>query len=75
MKAFRYITKISDSGTIQLPYNPSLFDTEVEIIILPKRNPVKRKMKATAFVEKWAGFLTDEDTDKSKFNYLSNKYK
>jgi len=75
MSAYRFITKVSDSGTIQIPYNPSLFDKEVEIIILPKADPEKKKMKAAEFVEKWAGFLTDRDPDKSKFDYLTNKYK
>lgn len=46
MKVYRFITKVSDTGTIQIPYNLTLFNTEVEIIILPKPNPEKVKMKA-----------------------------
>lgn len=75
MKAYRFITKVSDTGTIQIPYNPNLFNKEVEIIILPKSKPEKEKMKAKEFIDKWAGFLVDKDTDKSKFDYLSDKYK
>lgn len=75
MRAYRFITKISDDGTIRIPNNPTLFDKEVEIIILPKPMQKKKKMKASDFIEKWAGFLVDSDTDKSKFNYLSDKYK
>lgn len=75
MKAYRFITKISDSGTIQIPYDPTLFDKEVEVIILPQPKPEEKKMKAIEFIDKWAGFLVDSDTDKSKFDYLSDKYK
>lgn len=75
MKAYRFITKISNTGAIQLPYSPTLFDQEVEIIILPKPTPAKEKMKAMEFVEKWAGFLSDNDTDETKFDYLSEKHK
>ena len=76
MKAYRFIAKVSDKGTIQLPYNPTLFDQEVEIIILPKHTPEKEKgMKAMEFVEKWAGFLSDKDTDQTKFDFLSGRYK
>lgn len=31
--------------------------------------------KATDFVNKWAGFLKSPDTDSTKYNYLSEKYK
>ncbi len=75
MKAYRFITKVSEKGIIQIPYNPTLFDKEVEIIILPKSKPKKEKMKAIEFVDKWAGFLSNNDTENSKFNYLSDKYK
>ncbi|MGF1586274.1 MAG: hypothetical protein ACFCUM_13195 [Bacteroidales bacterium] len=75
MKAYRYVTKVSGKGIIQIPYNPSLFDKEVEIIIVPKSEPAKGKMKAANFVEKWAGFLSNNNTGNSKYNYLIDKYK
>lgn len=62
-------------GIIQIPYNPTLFDKEVEIIIVPKSEPAKGKMKVTEFVEKWAGFLSNNNTGNSMFNYLIDKYK
>lgn len=46
MKAYRFITKISEKGTIQLPNYPNLFDKEFEIIILPKQKSKGGKMKA-----------------------------
>lgn len=75
MKVYRILTKVSEKGTIQLPNYPHLFNKEVEIIILPKSKPRKSKMKAEEFVDKWAGFLSDKETRKAKYNYLSNKYK
>lgn len=34
-----------------------------------------RKRDGREFVNKWAGFLNSEDTDTSKFDYLSEKYR
>ena len=75
MKVYKFITKISGNGTIQIPYSPSLFDKEVEIIIVPKPMTKNNESKATDFVKKWAGFLTNTDTDNSKHEYLTEKYK
>ncbi len=75
MRAFKFETRISKDGTIQIPFTPSLYDTEVEIIIVPK-NIKKISLKAgREFVKKWAGFLNSNDIDSSKFDYLSEKYK
>lgn len=75
MRAFKFDTRISKDGTIQIPYTPSLFNTEVEITIVPKEEK-KRIIKAgRKFVEQWAGFLNSNDTDSSKLDYLSEKYK
>lgn len=75
MKAYRFLVKVSETGMIQIPYDLSLYNSEVEIIILPKAKPQEEKMKARDFVKKWAGFLSNSDTDQSKFDYLSDKYK
>jgi hypothetical protein len=75
MRAFKFDTKISKDGTILLPYTPSLFNMEVEIIIVPKTEKKKKKQTGREFVKKWAGFLNSTDTDSSKFDYLSEKYK
>jgi hypothetical protein len=75
MRAFKFDTRISKDGTIQIPFTPTLFNTEVEIIIVPKVVK-KRIIKAgRKFVEQWSGFLNSNDTDSSKFDYLSEKYK
>jgi hypothetical protein len=75
MRAFKFDTRISIDGTIQIPFTPSLLNTEVEIIIIPKEEKKRIKNAGRKFVEKWAGFLNSNDTDSSKFDYLSEKYK
>ena len=75
MKAYRFTTKVSAQGTIQIPYSSSLFDEEVEVVILPKSKPQEGKINAMEFVEKWKGFLAGNDTDQLKYEYLSEKYK
>ena len=75
MKVYRYKTKISDKGELMISLNPALFNKEVDVIILQKENKKREDFKAKDFVSKWAGFLKNNDTDKSKFDYLSGKYK
>ncbi len=75
MGVLKFTTKISKSGTIQLPPHSSLYNQEVDIIIMPKsRNRKAKKTNAAEFVRKWAGFLKNSDTEDAKFAYLSEKY-
>ncbi len=75
MQAFRFETRISKKGVIQLPLNKQLIDREVEIIILTKQDLKPIKNASNDFIDKWAGFLTNVDISDSKYQYLSNKYK
>lgn len=75
MQAYRFETRISKNGLIQLPLSNQLFDREVEIIILPKQKQKRVRFSSTDFVDKWSGFLANRDADDSKFQYLSDKYK
>lgn len=76
MKTYKFDTKISERGIIRLPLSPILYNKEVEIIIIPKTaNEKTTTHKASDFVNKWAGFLTNSETDNSKLNYLIEKYK
>lgn len=75
MRAFKYITKVSNKGVIQIPNNPALYDKEVEVIIVPVTAKSANGEKATDFVEKWAGFLKNPDSDALKHDYLSDKYR
>ncbi len=75
MKTYKFTTKISENGTIKIPISQALYDKEVEIIIVTKPTKKKKTPKAMDFVNKWGGFLKNIDTDTSKFDYLSGKYK
>jgi hypothetical protein len=69
MKVYRYKTKISNKGELMISLNPALYNKEVDVIILQKENKRRENFKAKDFVDKWAGFLKNNDTD--KINYLS----
>ena len=76
MGVLKFTTKISESGVIQLPKNSIFLNKEVEVIIMPKSKQNKTKSsKATEFVQKWSGFLRNTNTEESKYDYLSEKYK
>ena len=75
MQVYKFETRISKTGQIQLPLKHQLFDKEVEIIILPKQKPKASKRMAANFINKWAGFLSNPETNESKFDYLTEKYK
>ncbi len=74
MEGYRLTTKISAKGVIQLPHNPKLFDQEVETFIFSKEMPEEKKTSAVEFVNKWTGFLKEEDLEKANLNYLLEKY-
>ena len=76
MQTYRFDTRISKDEIIQLPYNQQLMGKEVEIIIMPKDDLIQGKNTTSEFIDKWAGFLTDENNiEESKFLYLTEKYK
>ena len=75
MRIYKFQTRISKTGEIQLPLNPQLFDKEVEIIILPKQKLKPSKLKMEEFINKWSGFLSNPETDDAKYQYLMEKYK
>jgi len=75
MQAYRFETRITKNGLIQIPLSNQLFDKEVEIIILPKHKQKTAKLSSSDFVNKWTGFLKNSNTDDLKFQYLSEKYK
>ena len=83
MEAYKFEIRISERGTISLPYAlPNLYGKDVELFIVPKEEvsvpiiPIKRA-SAKKIVTRWAGFLKDAniDPDKTKYDYLTEKYK
>jgi len=81
MLAYKFNTRISADGVITLPYEPQLFNSEVELIVLPKTDrPAQTgdNHPANDFLKKWSGAfkqMTDEEIDSTKYNYLKNKHK
>jgi hypothetical protein len=75
METYKFTTKISKSGSIKVPNIPDLRDKNVEVIIVLKNSDDKNDEMAEKFVNKWAGFLVSDDTDNTKYEYLSKKYK
>ena len=77
MQAYRFETRISKDGKIQIPFYNHLIDKDVEVIILSKPEVKSQKINAGEFLSKWAGFLknTDLDLDNAKYQYLSEKHK
>jgi len=81
MQAYKFNTRISEKGIISLPYEPELFNTEVEIIVLPKvKIKVEDKKKYTTkdFLKEYSGCLKNlpqEDTNDLRYEYLKKKYR
>ena len=75
MKTYRFRTKVSQTGTIQVPESAYLHDKEVEVILVPRLKEISEKTEAKDFVTKWAGFLHSSDVNRSRYEYLSEKYK
>ncbi len=75
MKAYRFETKVSKNGAVNLPIIPDFHNMVVEVIILPKKENYELKTSGKEFIAKWAGFLENDNKDDFKYNYLIEKYK
>ena len=78
MQAYKFDIKISEGGTISLPYIvPNLYGREVELFIVPKEKEPQKIKQASAkkFVSRWADFLKNIDIEKAKYEYLLEKHK
>ena len=79
MQAYKFDIRISENGMISLPPTiPNLCGREVELfIVVPQKEKPQKKeqLSATEFATRWAGFLKDVNPEKTKYEYLSEKYK
>jgi len=73
-KKYQFRTRISSEGVIHVPDNPSLYNQEADIIILPRSQAGTGDTKASGFVKKWAGFLKNVELEDSKYDYLMEKH-
>lgn len=73
------IIKYEDSRVLGLLKSLSSFlgftISEKEADVWEKKGRQEKESKAADFVSKWAGFLKNGDTDDSKYDYLTEKYK
>ena len=83
MNAYKFSTRVSDTGTITLPYDSHLYNTDVEVLVVPvNRNGSieKNRFSANDFINKWRGCvkgmenISDEELDRIKHEYLKQKY-
>jgi hypothetical protein len=80
MQAYKFDTRISETGIISLPFETQLFNKEVEIIVLPKEKEHKPFAKGNAamdFIQKWTGAfkIDNDDCEQARYDYLMEKYK
>ena len=82
MQAFKFDTRISETGIILLPFEPQLFNKDVEVIVLPKVKEKEQEQttKGTAvldFIQKWTGafHVDNNDCNQARYEYLMEKYK
>jgi len=82
MNAYKFNTRLSDAGTITLPYNSHLYNTDVEVFVVPaNRNESieESRFSASDFIRKWQGCIkgmenvSDEELDRIKHEYLKQK--
>ena len=73
------IIKYEDSRVLELLKTLSAYlgftISENEEQVVKKPGKRENESKAVDFVNKWAGFLKKTDTDNSKYDYLTAKYK
>jgi hypothetical protein len=82
MNAYKFNTRVSDAGTITLPFDARLSNTDVEVFIVPinRNSTEKSSFSASDFISKWRGCVkgmenvSDKDLDRIKQEYLKQKH-
>ena len=75
MQTYKFQTKVSGDGSIQIPNYQEFKNLDVDVVIT-KRIPTEQgKISADEFIRNVAGVLSDKDIDTAKLDYLLEKYK
>jgi len=83
MSAYKFSTRVSDSGMITLPFDSHLYNTDVEVLVMPankNKSIEKSRFSANDFISKWKGCIkgkeniSDEELDHIRHDYLKQKY-
>jgi hypothetical protein len=76
MREYRFNTRISDNGIFSLPIEPILYNTDVEVIILPqKKKHVEEIHRNKNDFKKWADAFTVSSVNDEDAIYESLKEK
>ena len=75
MQTYKFQTKVSGDGSIQIPDYQEFKNLDVDVVIT-KRIPTEQStISADEFIRNVAGVLSDKDIDTAKLDYLFEKYK
>lgn len=77
MEALKFVTKVRKHGIIKIPALEIYANKKVDVIVTlkPEEHDDNAQTKIDDFLEKWAGFFSEVDTDDAKYSYLMEKYK
>lgn len=74
MQTYTYEALIDKSGLITLSLPQELVGSSVKVTVMPVQNGGKR-MTGLDFVNKWGGFLKNEEINESRLDYIESKHK
>jgi hypothetical protein len=74
VRAYKVLTRVSDSGEILIPGNPALSGKEVEVLVFPRVDTGDTGTSAAEFLVKWSGFLDVAAADDARYAYLAAKH-
>jgi hypothetical protein len=77
MEAIKFVTKVGKHGIIKIPELENYVDQKVNVVVALKSKEKSSRTKGNieSFIEKWAGFFSDIETNDTRYNYLMDKYK
>ncbi len=75
MQTYKFQTKVSGDGSIQIPNYQEFRNLDVDVVITKKIPTEQSKISADEFIRNVAGVLSDKDIDTAKLDYLLEKYK
>jgi len=78
MNAYKFDITVGNDGSLHLPFLSELSNQDVEVIIVPGSEKIINSQQSKAgmdFVDRWSGFITENQDTVSRIDYLSEKYK
>lgn len=75
MQTYKFQTKVSGDGSIQIPNYQEFRNLDVDVVITKRIPTEPSKISADEFIRNVAGVLSDNEIDTAKLDYLLEKYK